>query len=88
MARGSKTKRTVLIGLGLDSDGIKRITTGPDFALVGGTEGTHGHLTEKTLKIKEKLAARGKTLRTVSPEEFADIADSVGLRQVDSEASE
>jgi len=29
-------------GVGLDSDGHKRLTTGPNFALVGGTEETHG----------------------------------------------
>ena len=27
-----------MLGVGLDSDGHKRLTTGPNFALVGGTE--------------------------------------------------
>ena len=81
MAKGSKKKKAVLLGLALDSDGHKRITTGPDFALVGGTEESHEVLTEKTIKIKEKLLSRGKTLDTVSPEEFKDIAQSVGLHQ-------
>ncbi len=72
-------KRAILLGLGLDSDGHKRITTGPDFALLGGTQETHEVMTEKAIKIKEKLSARGKTLDTASSEELTDIARSVGL---------
>ena len=71
----------LLLGLGLDSDGHKRITTGPNFALIGGSEATHEHMTEKALKINEKLAERGKRLEDVSAEEFDDIADDVGLRR-------
>jgi len=42
-----------MLGVGLDSDGHKRITTGPNFALVGGTEDTHEQMTEKAIKINE-----------------------------------
>jgi len=76
-----KRKMALLLGLGLDSDGHKRITTGPNFALIGGSEATHEHMTEKALKINEKLAERGKRLEDVSAEEFDDIADDVGLRR-------
>jgi hypothetical protein len=38
-------------------------------------------MTEKVIKINEKLDARGKQLGEVSGEEFADIAHSVGLRR-------
>lgn len=84
MANVSKKKRrrkAVMLGLGLDSDGHKRLTTGPNFVLMGGTEETHEVMTEKVVKINEKLAAKGKTLEQVSHEEFDDIAHSVGLRQ-------
>ena len=74
-------RKSVLLGVGLDSDGHKRLTTGPNFALVGGTEETHEVLTEKVLKINEKLAAKGKQLEEVSREEFDDIAQSVGLKR-------
>jgi seryl-tRNA(Sec) selenium transferase len=74
-----KAKRSVLVGLGLDSDGHKRVTTGSNFALVGGTEETHEAMVEKAIKINEKLAARGKQLEEVSREEFDDIAHEVGL---------
>lgn len=74
-----KKKTTVMIGVGLDSDGHKRITTGSNFALVGGTEETHEVMTEKVIKINEKLG--GKSLDEVSREEFDDIAHSVGLKR-------
>jgi len=74
-------RRAVLLGVGLDSDGHKRLTEGPNFALVGGTEETHEVMTEKVIKINEKLAAKGKQLEEVSHEEFDDIAQSVGLRR-------
>jgi hypothetical protein len=70
----------MLLGVGLDSDGHKRVTTGKNFALVGGTQETHEEMTEKALKINEKLAKRGKELHEVSREEFADIAHEVGLK--------
>jgi hypothetical protein len=84
MANAKKIKRkAALLGVGLDSDGKKRITTGPNFALVGGTEETHEQMTEKAVKINEKLKARGKQLETVSHEEFDDIAQEVGLKKVE-----
>ena len=70
-----------MLGIGLDSDGHKRLTTGPNFALVGGTQETHEAMTEKAIKINEKLAARGKKLEEVSKDEFDDIAQSVGLQR-------
>ena len=71
----------MMLGVGLDSDGHKRVTTGENFALVGGSEETHEVMVEKTIKINEKLSARGKRLEEVSGEEFNDIAHSVGLRR-------
>ena len=74
-------KKAILLGVGLDSDGHKRVTTGPNFALVGGSQETHEEMTEKAVKINEKLADRGKQLEDVSREEFDDIAHSVGLKR-------
>jgi len=67
--------------VGLDSDGHKRVTTGPNFALVGGTQETHEVMTEKAIKINEKLKAKGKTLEQVGRDEFDEIAASVGLHR-------
>ena len=70
-----------MLGLGLDSDGHKRLTTGPNFVLMGGSQETHEVMTEKVIKINEKLTAKGKQLEDVSHEEMDDIAHSVGLRR-------
>ena len=72
-----------MLGIGLDSDGHKRLTTGPNFALVGGSADTHEQMTEKAVKINEKLTARGKQLHEVSHQEFDDIAHEVGLKRGD-----
>ena len=82
MAKTSMKKRKALmLGIGLDGDGHKRVTTGPNFALIGGSKETHEDMTEKALKINEKLKAKGKTLEQVSRDEFDDIAQAVGLRR-------
>ena len=73
-------RKSLLLGLGLDSDGHKRVTTGDNFVLAGGTQETHEIMTEKAIKINEKLAAAGKTLEQVSREEFDDLAHAVGLK--------
>jgi hypothetical protein len=85
MANSGKKKpnKSVLLGVGLDSDGHKRVTTGENFALIGGTKETHELMTEKTIKLNEKLKARGKQLDTVSKEEFDDIAHEVGLKKIE-----
>ena len=76
-----KKAKAIMLGVGLDSDGHKRVTTGPNFALVGGSKDTHAEMTEKAVKINEKLKAKGKELHEVSGEEFDDIAQSVGLKR-------
>jgi len=84
MANVSKKKKgrsALMLGLGFDSDGHKRMTTGPNFVLLGGTQETHEIMTEKAVRINEKLAAKGKKLEEVSGEEFDDIAHSVGLHR-------
>ena len=62
----SKHKREI-VGIGLDSDGHKRIATGPNFKLAGGTQDTHEEMTEKAIRIKEKHQRKGKTLDEVDP---------------------
>ena len=84
MANAKKKKprhKALMLGLGLDSDGHKRLTTGPNFLLAGGSEETHEVMTEKAIKINEKLAAKGKQLDDVTHEEFDEIAHAVGLHR-------
>jgi hypothetical protein len=76
-----RKRKAVMLGVGLDTDGHKRLTTGPNFVLAGGTQQTHDEMTEKAVKINEKLKERGKQLDNVTSEEFDDIAHEVGLRR-------
>ena len=82
MAISPKNKKALIVGVGLDADGSRRVTTGPNFALVGGSEATHELMTEKAIKINEQLKKRGKVLEEVSAAEFADIAGEVGLQGI------
>ena len=78
----TKPDRAVLLGVGLDGqDGHKRVTTGKNFALFGGSQSTHEEMTEKAVKVNEHLSRRGKELHEVSREEFEDIASEVGLQR-------
>ena len=71
--RKSPAPRAGLLGVGLDDDGHKRITKGEQFILVGGSEETHGRMTETTLKTFEELKRRDKRLETIDPKELAEI---------------
>jgi hypothetical protein len=84
MSKANKKGKAIMLGVGLDTDGHKRITTGENFALVGGTEETHEVMTEKIIKINEKLKSSGKQLETITSKEFDDIAEEVGLKKVNS----
>jgi hypothetical protein len=79
--RRSQPKPGVLYGVGMDTDGHKRVTKGEGFELMGGTEETHDQMTEKAIKISEKLKKKGKSMGDVGPDEFEEIAQSVGLRR-------
>jgi hypothetical protein len=68
-----KGKKAHLLGIGLDSDGEKRITEAEKFLLVGGTEETHEAMTETVIKTFEDLKRRGKELEDASAEELSDI---------------
>jgi hypothetical protein len=67
-------KDATLLGIGLDNtDGHKRITCGEQFAIVGGSEETHGRMTETVVKTFEELKHRRKHLAEVEPTELSDI---------------
>jgi hypothetical protein len=82
MINGKLKSKAVMFGVGLDTDGHKRITTGENFALIGGSAETHEAMTEKVIKINEKLKSSGKQLETITGKEFDDIAEEVGLKKV------
>ena len=70
----SSNKQAQLFGIGLDNqDGHKRITRAERFAIVGGSEETHGRMTETLVKTFETLDRRGKSLDKVEKQELTDI---------------
>ena len=74
VTRRRKAKSAHLLGLGLDNtDGHKRLTSAEQFTIVGGSEETHGRMTETVTKTFESLKRRGKTLERVEPKELAEI---------------
>lgn len=74
VTRRRKPKSAHLLGVGLDNkDGHKRLTSAEEFTIVGGSEETHGRMTETVIKTFEELKSRGKHLRTVEPQELAEI---------------
>ncbi len=73
--------RAGLLGLALDhDDGHKRLTTGEQFVLVGGSEETHGRMTETVVKTFEELKRRHKRLESVEPKELAEILQASAPR--------
>ena len=63
-----------LVGIGLDhKDGHKRMTKAERFAIVGGSQETHGRMTETLIKTFETLDRKGKELDKVDPDELKDI---------------
>lgn len=72
--RKTRKRAAGLLGIGFDNDdGHKRITTGEQFAIIGGSEDTHSRMTETVVKTFEELKQRGKHLQQVEPEELAEI---------------
>jgi len=72
--RRRKARKAHLLGIGLDNqDGHKRLTTAEEFTIVGGSDETHGRMTETVVKTFEELKTRGKPLQAVEPQELAEI---------------
>jgi hypothetical protein len=63
-----------LLGVAFGSDdGHKRVTSGDQFLLVGGSQERHEYMTETVLKTFEELKRRSKHLETVDPRELEEI---------------
>jgi hypothetical protein len=74
VTRRRKAKSAHLLGIGLDNeDGHKRLTSAEQFTIVGGSDETHGKMTETVIKTFEELKSRGKPLHAVEPQELAEI---------------
>ncbi len=82
---GTRRIRATIIGLSLDQDGSRRIITGQQCLVVGGSEETQGEMLETLLRLETELERRGRDLGDVSPAELVDIAwriDSPELQEI------
>lgn len=71
----SPDTRTGVLGVGFDGkDGHKRVTQGDDFLLVGGSHETHERMQDMVVRMSERVKRKGKSLRELSKDEFADLA--------------
>ena len=74
-------KVALLLGVGFDGqDGHKRLTTGENFVLVGGSKETHEIMQDKAMGFNGELKKRGKRLEEINREEFREIADRIGIK--------
>ena len=77
VARKTKEKSTAavaLFGVGLDNqDEHKRITTGEEFLLVGGSQETHERMQDVAIHVTEALKNKGKRLQDAEAQEFFDL---------------
>jgi len=63
-----------------NDDGHQRITTGEQFAILGGSAETHERMTETVVKTFEELKQRGKQLGDVKRSELAEIIKKASPR--------
>lgn len=74
----SLRENTILYGLAFDNkDNHKRITTGENFYIVGGSAETHEVLVEKVMEFSQTVKKYGKKLDDLSASEFYSIAKEV-----------
>jgi hypothetical protein len=72
-------RHALLLGIGFDGDGQKRVTVGKNFLLAGGSAPTHARMQEKAIRFNEELDRRRKRLEDIEPAEFHDIADQIRM---------
>lgn len=68
----------ILFGLAFDNmDNHKRITTGENFYIVGGSANTHETLVEKVLEFNKIIEKYGKSLDDLSETEYHAIVKEI-----------
>jgi hypothetical protein len=71
-------RQAAMLGLAFDAEDYqKRITTGYNFLLCGGSQETHAVMQETAVKINENLDRQGKKLEDVSIRELRQITREV-----------
>lgn len=84
MENQNKTSQgnTILCGLAFDNkDNHKRITTGENFYIVGGSAETHENLVGKVLEFNEVIKKYGKQLSDLSETEYYNIVKEISTHK-------
>ncbi|MCF6158309.1 MAG: hypothetical protein E3K32_07010 [wastewater metagenome] len=69
---------SIICGLAFDNeDNHKRITTGENFCILGGSEKTHENLVDMVLEFNEAIKKYGKKLDYLSENEYYDIIKEI-----------
>jgi hypothetical protein len=72
--RDGEIVRRWLLGLGMDGrDGHLRMTKGPNFHLMGGSQPTHERMQETCMRFNEEIKKRGKSFEEIQIEEARRI---------------
>lgn len=72
--RKNKAEVVGFVGIGLDnSQGHRRVTTGENFFLVGGSAETHDRMIDAAVHVNDELRRQGKRLNDASAEELSDL---------------
>jgi hypothetical protein len=84
---GTRRIRATIIGFGLDEDreSLRRIITGDQCLLVGGSAETHAEMVETMLRLESELERLGQNLGDLSPDALAEVAwriDSPELQEI------
>jgi len=67
-----------MLGVGLDNDdGHRRITRGPNFYLVGGSQRTHEYMQRIAIKFNEKVEERDKRLEDINARDLSEIVEEL-----------
>lgn len=78
MTIGKRKKIIRLLGVGFDAeDGHVRITKGEKYDVFMGSDESHEYIRKLIQDIEEKIKTRGLSLDALTPEEFADLVESL-----------
>jgi hypothetical protein len=81
MKRRGKERLHVL-GVATDNqDGHSRVTETDGVTLIGGSKESHEKMQEHAIKLGEEAAKRGKPVSHLTPQEFGEIADKLGMQR-------
>ena len=76
--KDSSKENTLICGFAFNNkDNHKRITTGENFSILGGSAETHETLVKKVIEFNEVIKKYGKKLENLSESEYYDVVNEI-----------